>query len=367
VLALTRGGGDAFPNEVENRLLSIIPAGIRDSCTRARDVPSNALSAVDCSAERQQVSYYRFADRAQLRREHVRRARAQLPPNLRSDAGACGGPPRIGERSYLTSGRRVGRVFCGRSPGTSVIGWTDERTNVFARASRSGDDQVALYRWWATAAGPLRSTNRDSPEPPRTSVVPAGAVLYREGFSSRTSGWARPETEDARYGYSRGRYRIVVKQPNSVIPVTTANADPPLVFGSVRVEATVVRARGQRSYGFGLVCRRSQGGALYTLQVRSDSLALIRKRRAAGRPVELARPATLPRGALKRGPNRIAAVCAGGDGQPARLSLFLNGRRVVAAEDPRPLAATGAVGVLASSLSRGGVDVMFDDFRVRKA
>jgi hypothetical protein len=156
-----------------------------------------------------------------------------------------------------------------------------------------------------------------------------------------------------------------VRQPGSVIPVTTANAIPPLTFGSVRLEAVAARVAGQRSHGFGFVCH-SGNGALYTLQVRSDGLALIRRRRGSRPPVELAKPRSLGRGPLRAGSNRIGATCTGGSGR-VRLTLSLNGRQVLAAEDRNPIASSGAVGLLASSLAAGGVSVAFDDFRVRKS
>lgn len=363
VVALMGGGGGGFPDEEEERLLSLIPAPVRDSCARTREMP-DALAAVACRAQRQAVSYFRFADGAPMNREYARRAGLYLSPGLRRDSGACGELPRIGERSYTAAGRRAGRIFCAPSGNSAFIGWTDERSNVFAVASRAGEDQATLYAWWQRVAGPLRAPGADSSER-RNSVVGSGALLYRETFSSGAGDWARPNNRLARYSSSGGRYRITVKQPGAVIPVTTANATPPLIFGSVRLEAVAALVGGQRSHGFGLVCRSSRG-ALYTLQVRSDGLALIRRRRGGRAPVELAKPRSLGRGALRAGQNRIAATCTGGSGR-VRLTLSLNGRQVLAAVDRNPIASVGAVGLLASSLARGGVSIAFDDFRVRKS
>jgi predicted Ser/Thr protein kinase len=362
VVVFMRDGGGGFPDADEEELLSLVPAGIRDSCSRTREMP-DAVAAVACRAGAQTVSYFRFAGTAPMRREHARRASLHLPVSLQRDAGACDEPPRIGERRYTAGAGRGGRVFCAPSGNAVVIGWMDEQANVFALSSRPDGDPAALYRWWERDGGPLRPGN-DAPQH-RTSTVPSRAVLYRETFSSREIDWRRPNTRLARYSYSDGRYRITVRQPSSVIPVTTANATPPLTFGSVRVEAVAARVGGQRSHGFGLVCR-SGNDTLYTLQIRSDGLALIRKRRGTRAQTELAAPAQLPRRALIGRQNRIAAICDGGRGGPLRLQLSLNGRRVLSAVDRNPRGAAGAVGVFASSLDRGGVTVAFDDFRVTK-
>jgi hypothetical protein len=353
VVVFTGGGGGGFPSAEEERLLSLIPAPVRDSCARTREMP-NALAAVSCRAQRQAVSYFHFGGTAPMSREYARRATQYLSAGLRRDVGACGELPRIGERSYTAGGRRAGRIFCAPGGNSVFIGWTDERASVFALASRADEDPAALYRWWQRAG-----------RQPRTSDVPSGALLYHEAFSSGNGDWARPDTRLASYAYSGGRYLIAVRQPGSVIPVTTANAIPPLSFGDVRLEAIATRVGGQRNYGFGLVCRSGKG-ALYTLQVRSDGLTLIRKRSGSRPPVELAKPKSLGRGALRAGRNRIGATCTGGSGR-VRLTLSLNGRQVLTAEDRNPIASTGAVGLLASSLDRGGVSIAFDDFRVRKA
>lgn len=51
-------------------------------------------------------------------------------------------------------GRQVGRVICYERAGQSWIVWSDDSTNIVARARVNDSDHTALFEWWANDAGP---------------------------------------------------------------------------------------------------------------------------------------------------------------------------------------------------------------------
>jgi serine/threonine-protein kinase len=348
--------GSTFPNAEEERLLSLVPGPIRPSCKRATE------TGLACSSGRQLVSYRSFGDGSALDRAF----RARLSGlGVRRDSGACAEQPFLGEGPFRSGGRAVGRLACSKRGAEALAVWSDERLGVLSEAVRGDGDIRALYRWWRTSAGPTRQGTGGRP---RTAAVARGRILFRDGFSDPAVGWVRTDQEAVRLGYSRGLYLVVVKRPRTAILSATNALRRPLAFGDAAVQVAATRVAGRGGYTFGVACRESTAPGpetFYALLVSAEGKAQIVRRLGPAEERTLAGPRRLPRGLL-RGRNVVQGACTGGRGGPVRLALSVNGRQVLTARDRRPLATSGAVGIVVSSASAGGVAVAFDDLVVRK-
>jgi serine/threonine protein kinase len=358
VVALAGGSSNSFPNAAETRLLALVPSSIRSSCVRLSS-PASASAGVSCARTRpQRVAYYSFPRRSAMNRYYA----TKVPVTPGSDQGACGDLPRIGERPYSVGGKRAGRVFCtlDSSGQNAAIGWTDDRVRIFARAVRNDGRQSALYRWWTASAGPLESKSAGVPK--RSSTLASGAILYRDTFSNPSSGWLRVNDAKRRMRYIGGSYRVLVRPAKEARGPTTAGLQPKLLFGDVGVSVDAGWISKPSVSSLGVVCSQN-GDRFYRLEVFSNGLATISK--SVGKKLtQVGRTNDLGRRVL-RSTNHVEATCVAGRGSTIDLRLTVNGKSF-RATDKKPLALTGAVGMIVSTGTKGGTEARFDNFTVRK-
>lgn len=359
IVVVTRGSPGTTSAAVD-RLLALIPTPVRDGCRSRPSLPAGATAGVSCSAPGgNAVSYDLFSSGRALSRHY----RSQVGvAGLTSATGTCGDEPFRGERPYTIRSRPGGRVYCGASAGGVVFaGWTDARTLLYARASRSDDNKAALIQWWGNSAGPLvPGAHRIAP---RSARVAPGTVIYRDSLSKPAGGWPSRRTAAGELGYVGGGYRIVVRQ-NVALGSTTAELAEPLAFRNVTAQVIARRVGGPPVYTAGIICRVARVAgqqSYYALQVRSDGLLRIRKS-VAGRFRQLSQRSL---GHLVS-PIRISGGCSGGGAKPVLLSVSANGSKRLVARD-RSRVSTGAVGVLAQQFDRPGTAIRFNDFTVRQA
>jgi serine/threonine protein kinase len=355
VVILSGGSSKAFPNTAEKSLLGLVPSAIRSTCSRlTAPAPASATAAVSCTSGSQQAAYYGFSSTRGANRYYGTR----LPAAYGRDRGSCSTLPRVGERPYSVGGSKAaGRVFCALdSSGPATIGWTNTRGKAFAQAVRQDGGQAALYRWWARSAGPLQSSGAKS-VPVKTTSVPSGAILFRDTFSSASSGWLEANDTKRRMQYDNGSYRILVKPRNQarVSPL------PSLVFGDAEIQVDAGWISKPSVSSFGLVCRQ-RSDRYYRLEVFSNGLATISKE--AGTKITQIGPTKNFGRRVLNSTNHLRATCTGGNGGPVHLALTVNGK-TFRATDKKPLASNGAVGMIVSSGSKGHAEARFDNFTVR--
>jgi serine/threonine protein kinase len=351
---LSGGSSNAFPNTAEKSLLGLVPSAIRSTCSRLT-APASATAAVSCTSGPQQAAYYRFSSA----RGATRYYRTKLHVAYQRDWGSCSALPRVGERPYSIGGSKAaGHVFCALDPsGPATIGWTNTRAKTFVQATRQDGGQAALYRWWARSAGPLQSAGAKS-IPVKATSVPSGAVLYRDTFSSISSGWLRANDTKRRMEYAAGSYRILVKLRSQarVSPL------PSLVFGDAEVQVDAAWIAKPSVSSFGLVCRQ-RSDRYYRLEVFSNGLATISK--DVGTKVTQIGPTKNFGRRVLNGTNHLNATCTGGNGNSVQLALTVNGK-TFRTTDKKPLASNGAVGMIVSSGSKGHAEARFDNFIVQQ-
>jgi hypothetical protein len=185
--------------------------------------------------------------------------------------------------------------------------------------------------------------------------VQPGEELYRENFSSPSSGWTRASAAVGSLDYYNGVYRIVV-----IATDYDLWAVPGKDFDDVRIEVDAARFGGPAENRFGLVCRHRDAQDFYFFVISSDGYYAIGKVSAGARSL-LGQPAMAYNAAIITGtaPNHLRFDCAG-----TALTGYVNGQMVAITQDDS--FAKGDVGLIAGSFDIPGVDIVFDDFVVIK-
>lgn len=180
-------------------------------------------------------------------------------------------------------------------------------------------------------------------------------VLFQDDFSDSSSGWDRVSEETGETNYYDGAYRIYVNDPN-----TDAWANPGLDFSDVHLEVEATKMNGPDDNDFGLICRAVSEEKFYFFIISSDGYYAIGKLDGENQQL-ISTEAMLPSEAIKQGgtTNLMRADCIGD-----KLSLYVNGRKVQEVHDSQYT--NGDVGLIAGTFDTPGVEVHFDNFKVRK-
>lgn len=180
-----------------------------------------------------------------------------------------------------------------------------------------------------------------------------GEDLYRDDFSSPSSGWARSSTAVGSLDYFNGVYRILVNSTDYDLW-----AVPGKHFTDVRLEVDAARFGGPDENRFGLVCRYRDSQDFYFFVISSDGYYALGRvldgtRSLLGQPMMAYNPAIVTGVA----PNHLRFDCAG-----TALTGYVNGQMVAITQDDS--FASGDVGLIAGSFDQPGVEIVFDDFVV---
>lgn len=138
----------------ESRLLPLIPAGTRASCTQTELEPA-AQASVTCSGARLSVDYHLFPRFSDLNAWYVQRREAE---RIEPAKGTCTAQNFRGEIRWRADGRENGKLACFvDSEAESELFWTDTRANVGGEASvyeGTGRPAVeSLLRQWRCCLG----------------------------------------------------------------------------------------------------------------------------------------------------------------------------------------------------------------------
>ncbi|MBI1793699.1 MAG: hypothetical protein HYR70_05865 [Chloroflexi bacterium] len=184
--------------------------------------------------------------------------------------------------------------------------------------------------------------------------VSSGAALFKDDFSSPTSGWDRTRFAEGIMDYDSGGYRILVNVPQ-VNFVSTPRRD----FADVQIEADAGRLAGPDENRIGLICRYLASD-YYFFIISSDGyygLGIFTK----GRAVLLGQSEMQFSDKINQGMavNRLRADCNGDT-----LTFYANGAQLAQVHDPT--LTHGDFGLLAGTFSQPGADIVFDNFSVIK-
>lgn len=179
--------------------------------------------------------------------------------------------------------------------------------------------------------------------------TPSGTVLFQDDFLDSKSGWNRGGGTD----YADGVYHILVAESQ-----TKVWANPGKRFTDVIIEVDAKTLAGPEDNDFGVQCRVRDNENYYFFLISADGFQVIGKV-LRGEPAFLSADVMQPSDAVVKGyeNNHLRVACVGQE-----LTLTVNGTLVAqASDDSFP---DGDVGLMAGSYVEGGVEVLFDNFKV---
>jgi hypothetical protein len=185
-------------------------------------------------------------------------------------------------------------------------------------------------------------------------AIPSGTTLFKDDFSSPTTGWDHTKYEAGMMDYDGGSYRMQVNALQ-VNLWSTPHKD----FSDVRIEVDAGKLAGPDENRIGVICR-SDGKSYYFFIISSDGyygLGIFTNGEAA----LLGQSEMQPSGKIIAGTaiNHLRADCNGDD-----LAFYVNGYKLAEVHDPT--LQHGDAGLLAGSFNQPGVDLVFDNFVVIK-
>ncbi len=185
--------------------------------------------------------------------------------------------------------------------------------------------------------------------------VPAGTILFADDFSTVPSGWGTWDRKGGLVTYEQGGLRILINQANFDFWSVAGKQ-----FQDAVLEVDVTRLAGTTDNDFGLICRYQDNRNFYMFLVSNDGYYGIAKLKEDQHSLiglkqlqysDQIKPDT--------NSHHLRAGCVG-----SVLDLWVDGQKLLEVQDGD--FSTGDVGVLAGAYSNLGVDVLFDNFKVRQ-
>jgi len=191
-------------------------------------------------------------------------------------------------------------------------------------------------------------------EDPNSAIEP-GTVLYSDDFSNPPTGWGTWSRGGASVEYHNGGLRILISESQFDFWSVAGQK-----FSDAIIEVEAAKLGGPDDNDFGIVCRYQDKDNFYMLVTSSDGYYGIAKIKAGQYSMigaeQLQYSSVIAQG---QAVNQVRADCVGNT-----LSLYANGQKLMEAEDGD--FSSGDVGVLAGAYNTQGVDILFDNFVVKK-
>jgi hypothetical protein len=188
-----------------------------------------------------------------------------------------------------------------------------------------------------------------------------GTVLYTDDFSNTHTGWGIWNRDGAVVDYHNGGLRIQVDE-NQYDFWSVAGMN----FRDAQIEVDATRIGGPTDNDFGILCRYRNKDNFYMLVVSSDGYYGIARMEngqysmIGAQQLQYSSALASAGAAVQgQGPLHLRADCVG-----STLRLYANGQKLMEAQDGD--FPSGDVGVLAGAYNGKGVDILFDNFVVKK-
>jgi LSD1 subclass zinc finger protein len=184
--------------------------------------------------------------------------------------------------------------------------------------------------------------------------VPFTNILFRDDFSSTSTGWDQIHETDYTLEYENDSYHVVVGKQDGGESVWIGDN-----YSNVSVEVAADQTAGPDDAMIGVSCRFTQGAGGYGFEFAKDGTVGIYKY-TQGSPDALDENMLDPNTVNAMGTNHIEGVCDG-----STLTLLLNGEPLMQVEDSTYT--TGGAGLIVRTGSSGtpGIDVLFNLFVVK--
>ncbi len=197
----------------------------------------------------------------------------------------------------------------------------------------------------------------DTPTPPPTpfdTPVPFNKVLLKDDFTDPSSGWEKSRNSSYTLEYKNGNYHVLInKQDGGQIVYLGKKYD------NTSIEVGIQQTAGPNDGKYGVACRVTDAGSLYSFEVSQDGTYGIYK--YSDWNSDILDEGTLDPNTINQGKvNRLGGVCAGDT-----LTLLLNDQPVLQVLDSEYT--SGGVGLIARTGDSGdpGVDLLFSSLLVK--
>jgi hypothetical protein len=205
-----------------------------------------------------------------------------------------------------------------------------------------------------------------SPAAPSAGSANNDKVLFKDDFSSASSGWDKTRDTDAITDYKNNAYQIQINTIGESGNGMSYWASPGLssqMPADLKIEVDATKAGGPDDNDFGVICRFSDSKdspSFYQFMGTSDGYVGIMLINGSDQKI-ISSAQLQPSDSVKKGAatNHIRADCIGDT-----LSLYINGNKVASATDAT--LKSGDVGLIAGTYSTPGTDILFDNFIVSK-
>ncbi len=211
-----------------------------------------------------------------------------------------------------------------------------------------------------TVSAPISEVSTATSAPTATEAIPTPIpftkVLFKDDFSSSSSGLPRDRNSKYTLEYKDGKYHVLVNEQGKGQEVTMDNKGN---YTDVSVEADIQQTAGPSDGLMGVTCRDDNNGNFYSFEFSQNGTYGIYKY-SNGSADSLDEETMDPNTVNQNDVNHIEGVCSGDT-----LTLLLNGQVLSQVQDsdyPK-----GAVGLTVRTGSSGdpGVDVLFSSFLVK--
>lgn len=197
----------------------------------------------------------------------------------------------------------------------------------------------------------------DTPEPsptPFQTPVPFTNVLFRDNFTSTSSGWAVENDADYILEYKNGAYHVAVNATNGGQSVWIGSK-----YTNVSVEVDANQDTGPVDALMGVSCRYTDGVGGYTFEfARNGTYGIYMY--LQGNPNVLDEATLDPNTIDPNGPTHIQGICAG-----STLTLVLNGVALMQVTDRTYTSGGAGVIVRTGDSGAAGIDMNFKQFVVK--
>lgn len=179
------------------------------------------------------------------------------------------------------------------------------------------------------------------------------AAPFQDTFDDNRNNWTLTQSSQAEIAIVGGQLRIAVSRPESLAWSRAAGK----TYDNFTLEVDATPLGGPDDNDYGAIVRRVDDENFYRFDISSDGFYNIQKR-SQGKWEKLVTDWT-ESPAIRRGraANRLRVVCAG-----RTLTFFVNDTQLAQVTDDA--LARGEIGLLAGTLTEGGVQVAFDNLRV---
>ena len=208
-------------------------------------------------------------------------------------------------------------------------------------------DVPAVFTDAPTDVPTLAPTPFDTP-------VPFKKILLKDNFTNSSSGWDKMHDSSYTLEYKNGNYHVLINKQDGGQIVYQSNK-----YTDTSIDVGIQQTAGPDDGKYGVACRATDAGELYSFEVSQDGSYGIYK--YTNWNSDALEEGTLDPNTMINGKiNHIEGICTG-----ENLTLVINGQPVLQVQDSDYT--SGGVGLIARTGGTGdpGIDILFSSLLVK--